>query len=96
MEFNLKGKTAVVTGGALGIGKATVLALVKHGVSVAVLDVDRYQAEAVAEEVSSMNGHAIIIETDVANELSVDRAVAMVLKEYGNIDILVNNAASRF
>ena len=54
MEFNLKGKTAVVTGGALGIGKATVLALAKHGVSVAVFDVDRYQAEAVSEEVFSM------------------------------------------
>jgi len=93
MELDLEGKVAIVTGGAQGIGKAAILALVKHGVSVAIVDVDRHQAEAVAEEVSTVKGRAIVVEADVADEKAVDRAVAKVLKDFGKIDILVNNAA---
>ncbi len=93
MEFDLNKKFAIVTGGALGIGRATVLALVKHGASVAVLDVNRQQADTVVEEISTIKGHAIAVEADVADEQAVDRAVAIVIKDFGKIDILVNNAA---
>jgi len=93
MNLDLEEKVAIVTGGAQGIGKATVLALVKHGVSVAVVDVDRQQAEVVSEEISTTNGRAIAVEADVSDEKAVDRAVAIVLKEFSKIDILVNNAA---
>ena len=93
MGFDLKGKFAIVTGGASGIGRATVLALVKYGASVAVVDVDRPQAIKVAEDVSSLSGNAIVVEADVSDEMAVKRAMTETIKAFGRIDILVNNAA---
>lgn len=93
MEFDLKDKTAIVTGGAVGIGRATCLALAKHGVSVAVVDVDRHHAEIVVEQVSKDKGNATVVEADVSDEMAVDRAVAEIIKAFRRIDILVNNAA---
>jgi len=93
MEFDLKDKTAIVTGGAVGIGRATCLALAKHGASVAVVDVDRHHAEIVVEQVSKDKGNATVVEADVSDEMAVDRAVAEIIKAFRRIDILVNNAA---
>jgi 3-oxoacyl-[acyl-carrier protein] reductase len=93
MDFDLNQKSAIVTGGALGIGKATVLALVKHGASVAVVDVNVHQAKKVVAEVSTLKGNAIVVAADVSDEKAVDRAVREIIAAFGRIDILVNNAA---
>lgn len=93
MEFDLEDKFAIVTGGALGIGRATCLAFAKHGASVAVVDVDHHQAKKVVEEISKDKGNAIVVEADVSDEMAVDRAVVEIIKVFGRIDILVNNAA---
>jgi 3-oxoacyl-[acyl-carrier protein] reductase len=93
MVTDLEGKFAIVTGGAMGIGKATCLAFAKHKTSVAVVDVDRRQAKKVVGEITKDRGKAIIVEADVSDEAEVDRAVAEVINAFGRIDILVNNAA---
>jgi NAD(P)-dependent dehydrogenase (short-subunit alcohol dehydrogenase family) len=93
MSFNLEGKVAAVTGGGAGIGRATCLALARAGASVAVVDVDVLQARAVAGEILTANGNAIAVEADVSGELAVDRAVGEIVKAFGKIDVLVNNAA---
>ncbi len=93
MVTDLEGKFAIVTGGAMGIGRATCLAFAKHGTSVAVVDVDRRQAKKVVGEITKDRGNAIIVEADVSDETEVDRAVAEVINAFGRIDILVNNAA---
>jgi 3-oxoacyl-[acyl-carrier protein] reductase len=93
MGFNLENKTAIVTGGAFGIGRATCLALIQHGASVAVVDTDYHQAKKVVEEISTLKGTAIAIEADVSDEIAVDRAVVEIKEVFRKIDILVNNAA---
>jgi 3-oxoacyl-[acyl-carrier protein] reductase len=93
MAFNLENQVAIVTGGGAGIGRATCLALAKHGTSVAVVDVDRHQAQKVVEEISALEGNAILIKADVSDELAVERAVDEIVRAFGEINILVNNAA---
>jgi NAD(P)-dependent dehydrogenase (short-subunit alcohol dehydrogenase family) len=93
MVTDLEGKFAIVTGGAMGIGRATCLAFAKHRTSVAVVDVDRHQAKDVVAEITKDRGNAIVVEADVSDETEVDRAVAEVINAFGRIDVLVNNAA---
>lgn len=89
----LEGKTALITGGASGIGLAISQALVKAGMRVALCS--RRKA-LLKEQVEALNkehpGHAIAVETDVREKLSVENAVAEVASQFGQIDVLVNNA----
>ncbi|MCK5652210.1 MAG: SDR family NAD(P)-dependent oxidoreductase, partial [Gemmatimonadetes bacterium] len=64
----LAGRTAIVTGGASGIGKATCLLFAREGASVAVVDVDGAGAEAVADAIRDQGGEAIPLQADVASE----------------------------
>lgn len=87
--MSLAGRTAIVTGGAGGIGVATASALAGHGARVVV--VDRYESEARA--VSSTLGHdAIAVPIDLADVSDIRRGVAEIASDVGLIDILVNNA----
>lgn len=87
-DFPLKGRTAIVTGGASGIGQAIVQAFAAKGVRVAVLDLN---AEAAAAEAAQHAG-AISAACNVADPDSVAAAVATVETAFGRIDILVNSA----
>ncbi len=87
-DFSLDGKTAVVTGGASGIGQAIVRAFAEKGVRVAVLALN---AEAAAEEAAQHSG-AISAACNVADPESVATALAVVEGAFGKIDILVNSA----
>jgi NAD(P)-dependent dehydrogenase (short-subunit alcohol dehydrogenase family) len=82
--FRLDGKTALVTGGASGIGEATCRALTGAGASVIIADVDRPRAEALSAELA---GSSVLI-LDITNESAVQAA----LSAPGPLDILVNNA----
>jgi len=84
----LKGKRAVVTGGAQGIGAAVVRRLIQEGARVAVLDLDEVRASA---ELDAGGGH-IGVACNVGDSASVDAAFAKVKAAFGGIDILVNNA----
>jgi NAD(P)-dependent dehydrogenase (short-subunit alcohol dehydrogenase family) len=89
----LDGKVAVVTGGGGGIGGATARTLAANGARVAVLDIDERAGGRVAEDITAASGQACLIAVDLAREESVEAAVDEVMKRYGRIDVLHNNAA---
>ncbi len=89
----MKGRNAVITGGARGIGEAIAVILAKMGANIIVWDVLEDQAKATAEKIAGeYKVKATGIAVDVTSEKSVDAAVDAVVKEFGGIDILVNNA----
>ena len=90
--MRLAGKSAIVTGGAGGIGRATSLALAAEGARVAVVDLKQEAAEAVAAEIRAAGGEAIAFGADVSAEPDVERVVAAAAAEFGGIDIAFNNA----
>ena len=92
MTGRLDGRTALVTGGARGIGEAIALAFAREGAAIAVLDRNRAAAEATAAKVSEIGVTACFVAADVSREEEVNAAVATAAKELGRIDILVNNA----
>jgi len=90
--LKLKGKVALVTGAAQGIGKAVALLLAQSGADVVVSDINLEKAEETAREIESTGVRAMAVKVDVANLGDVERTVAAILEEFGRIDILVNNA----
>ena len=94
--MRLKGKVAIITGGAAGIGRGMVEAFAREGARVAIADRDVTNARATAAAVSSAGGEAVAFEVDVSNGDSVSRMVSDVVKRFERLDILVNNAGIRF
>lgn len=95
MDYNLKGKTAIITGAAKGLGKAIALNLAKEGVNTAInYNSNREKAEETAAEIISSYGvKAAAIQADVTNEDDVTRLFRQAADTFGAIDILVNNSA---
>jgi meso-butanediol dehydrogenase/(S,S)-butanediol dehydrogenase/diacetyl reductase len=90
----LKGKVALVTGGARGIGRAISERLASEGASVAVLALHRRSAEAAATDIARHGGRALAIEANVCDEGAMTRAVADTVAAFGRLDIMVNNAGT--
>ena len=89
----LTDKTALVTGGSRGIGKAIALRLAREGANVALCASQSTEAaEVVAEKIRAQGREAIARQTDVSNAEAVDVLVKTVLDAWGKIDVLVNNA----
>ncbi len=88
--MKLAGKTAVVTGGARGIGAAIVEAYVGEGATVAIVDLAKEDGEKLAAKLGSK---AFFVTLDVTSQESIDAMVKAVVAKAGSIDILVNNAA---
>jgi 3-oxoacyl-[acyl-carrier protein] reductase len=89
----LPGRTALVTGGSRGIGRAAVLMLARAGADVAIGYRNRSaEAEAVAAEVRALGRRAIAVGGDLADPAAVDRMMAPVAAEFGRLDIFVANA----
>ncbi|MFJ8812343.1 SDR family NAD(P)-dependent oxidoreductase [Amycolatopsis thermoflava] len=85
----MSAQTAVVTGGAHGLGEAIVRRLHADGYRVAIADLDGAAAEALAKELGEAKGYAV----DVADRAAVDGLLAAVLADFGSVHVLVNNAA---
>ncbi len=88
----VEGKVAIVTGGALGIGKASCLLLAKEGAKVAVTDILDKEGEEVVKEIKNNGGVALFWHLDVSNEKEVQKTFADIHNKFGKIDVLVNNA----
>ncbi|MGV3655298.1 MAG: SDR family NAD(P)-dependent oxidoreductase [Noviherbaspirillum sp.] len=89
--MNLSGKTAIVTGGAMGIGHAICEELAARGAAIVIAD--RSGAEAAAERLQQKGFRAAGVATDVSSEADTARMAAFAVETFGGIDILVNNAA---
>lgn len=90
--LDLKGKTAIVTGGGQGIGKAITLRLAAEGCNVAIFDLKPETAEQTAEEGRAGGGNLKVYGVDVADQEAVNTAVAQAEADLGPIWLLVNNA----
>jgi len=90
----LKGKVAIVTGGASGIGKTISVAFAEAGATVVIPDLDAEGAEDTSREIKRLGQESFSIESDVANPDDVDLIFDNTLDAYGKIDILVNNAGT--
>jgi NAD(P)-dependent dehydrogenase (short-subunit alcohol dehydrogenase family) len=87
------GKAVVVTGAAAGIGKSIALEFAREGANVAIGDVQIEKANAVAEEVKALGCKAVAVQTDVGDENQVQQLMDAAVEAFGEINILVNNAA---
>ncbi|MBT2678783.1 SDR family oxidoreductase [Bacillus sp. ISL-35] len=89
---NLKGKTAVITGGSGVLCSEMARELSRHGVNVAILNRTAEKGEAIAGEINSSGGSAIAVAADVLDQNSLETAKATVVEAYGRVDILINGA----
>lgn len=94
-EMRLAGKTALVTGAASGIGRATAILFAREGAKVVVADLSA-EGQDTVREIQKENGEAIFIPADVSNSAQVQAMVDAALKAYGHIDILFNGAGVLF
>ena len=91
-EARFEGRVALVTGGASGIGRATVLRLAGEGARVVVSDLQEEPGNAVAAEVREGGGEALFVEHDVSDQAGWERALGAAGEAFGRLDVLVNNA----
>ena len=91
--MKLQGKTAIITGGAQGIGRAYCERFAAEGAAVAVVDLRDEQAKEVAETIAAAGGRAIALHTDITDEAATQEMANRVQQEFGSIDVLINNAA---
>jgi NAD(P)-dependent dehydrogenase (short-subunit alcohol dehydrogenase family) len=88
----VKGKVAIVTGGAGGLGGAEASLLAKEGAAVVITDIDEASMSKVAGEIRAQGANAIFVKHDVASEADWGKVIGRTLEEFGKLDILVNNA----
>ena len=92
----LEGKVALVTGAGRNIGRAIALALAEAGAKVAVnVRASRDEGQAVVHEIAAHGGDALLVVADVTQRADVDAMIAAISKSFGQLDIVVNNAAVR-
>lgn len=94
MELGLKGKVAIITGGTEGIGKATALTLAREGAKVAICARRQPLLDAVAAEITKAGGEALAVSADMSKAADCERFVNEVVKRFGGVDILLNNAGT--
>lgn len=90
--MKLKGRVALITGAARGIGKAIALTLAREGAIVVITDVDEEGLHQVVQEIEKMGHQAKAVKANVAQRIEVQQLVSEAVSAFGKIDILVNNA----
>ena len=92
MEFNFKGKKALVTGGGSGLGRECALLFAKSGADVLVADLKPERCDKVAEEIRALGSNAISYPLDVTNYKEVEEMYKKIVEEWGTVDFVVNSA----
>jgi NAD(P)-dependent dehydrogenase (short-subunit alcohol dehydrogenase family) len=92
MGKQLHGKTAIITGGAGGIGRATALLFASEGAAVCIADLSQEAGVEVAREISAGGGRAVFVRADVTRAADCRRVVERTLEEFSGVDVLFNNA----
>ncbi len=92
MQVDLAGRTALITGGAQGIGQAIARSLAASGARIAIVDLAEEAASATAKELTAAGFDAAAYMADVSDRAAIDRVVEQVVARFGKIDILINNA----
>jgi NAD(P)-dependent dehydrogenase (short-subunit alcohol dehydrogenase family) len=90
--FSLEGKTALITGGARGLGKAMAEALAQVGSNIVIADMEAASAEKAADELASFGTKTLGLEVDVTNEAQVHKAIDRVVSDFKELNIVINNA----
>ena len=92
----LKDKVAIITGGGRGIGRAFALRFAEEGAKIMIPDISLERAESVVKEIKDRGGEAAATLTDISDEKATNKMAETVIRQYGKVDILVNNAAIWF
>ncbi len=90
----LSGKTAVITGGAAGIGRASSLMFAREGAHVVIIDINEEAARETVEMIAALGGSAHFFHADVSKADQVDRAFDAIKSEIGTYDVLFNHAGT--
>ena len=90
--FNLNGETAIVTGGAIGLGKQMALAMAELGADIVICSRKLDRCEEMAHQIESFGVKALALRCDLTRAEEIDQVIKETLKEFGKIDILVNNS----
>lgn len=93
MKIEFDGQTVLITGAAVGIGRAAAMKFAQNGAQIVLVDVNEEKLLKVKEELSEYTQEVMIFTCDVSDENRVNEVIAQVYARYGRIDILVNNAA---
>jgi len=92
--MRLKGKKAIITGGASGMGKATAELFSKEGALVAILDINSEEGNNTVKKINDEGGKAIFLKTDVSKSNQINKSVNLVIETFGEINILFNHAGT--
>jgi NADP-dependent 3-hydroxy acid dehydrogenase YdfG len=92
MENNIKGKVVIITGGSSGLGEATARHLASKGAKVVIAARRKEKLENIASDIRKNGGTVSVVQTDVTRREEVKQLIATTKKEYGKIDVLINNA----
>ena len=92
LSRSIKGRVALITGAASGMGKATAQVFAAEGARVIVTDVNEVEAKNVSEQIESDGGEALAISLDITDEEQIKECIYKSIKSFGQIDYLINNA----
>jgi len=93
MSGVLKDKVAIITGAGRGIGRAFALRFAEEGAKLLLPDISFERAENTVKDIKAKGGEAVAMETDISDENATKKMADKVMRQYGKVDILVNNAA---
>ncbi|MDN5708771.1 MAG: 3-ketoacyl-ACP reductase [Planococcus sp. (in: firmicutes)] len=91
---SIKGKTAIITGGGRGIGRATAIALANEGINVGLIGLKQENLDKVSVELQDANVKVATASADVTDLAAIEQAIEKLKNELGDIDILINNAGT--
>lgn len=92
VQYDFKGKVALVTGATSGIGAATAIMFARNGAKTVISGRNKQRGQEVVDQIKSEGGEAIFVETDMEDQVEIKRLIDRTVQEYGRLDFAFNNA----